>query len=200
MSKTQFSISAVHRMTGIARSTIAKHIKKKDISVVKDQNGNRLIDASELIRVYGDRIELDEDGNIKTETRRTKKNESVIEQAESPIWKELYEAEKEERKREIAQMAETVEHLREQLVNADEREKHHRLLLQDKSQDSDLWQEELKELKQRAANQETETRKYRYALIEELRKSWWAKLLGIEKPKKKRKSNNLPPQAQSFQG
>lgn len=183
MSKTRFSISAVHRMTGKARSTISKHIETRKISVVKDDDGNRLIDASEIIRVYGDCIELDEDGNIKTKAGRTGKKKPSNEPQENPIWKELLEDERRERKREREQLNETINHLRKQLASADDREKHHRLLLADKSKDrdhrqqqSDLWKAQLEKLEDRIANQEDTAKKIRNAILEKRKKTWWQKL------------------------
>ena len=52
----KYSKSEAARRVGINRKTLDKHIKEKGISVEQDFNGNPLIDASELIRVYGDRF------------------------------------------------------------------------------------------------------------------------------------------------
>lgn len=53
------SISKAASMVGITRATLYRHIKKKDISVGKDAEGNPKIDVSELIRVYGDQVRVD---------------------------------------------------------------------------------------------------------------------------------------------
>lgn len=52
----KYSIAESARKVGLTRKTLYKHIEKKPISVEKDENGNPLIDASELIRVYGDKF------------------------------------------------------------------------------------------------------------------------------------------------
>ena len=52
------SISKAASMVGITRATLYRHIKKKDISVHKDEDGNPKIDVSELIRVYGDQVRV----------------------------------------------------------------------------------------------------------------------------------------------
>ena len=76
MSSTRLTISAVHRLTGKARSTIAKHMKNGDLSFVQDNDGNRLIETSEVIRVYGDFLDLDSEGNLKSKTKRIESNDS----------------------------------------------------------------------------------------------------------------------------
>ena len=57
----KYSISESARIAGITRKTFYKHIDKKGISVEKDQDNNPLIDASELIRVYGDQCSFELD-------------------------------------------------------------------------------------------------------------------------------------------
>jgi len=48
------SISEAARLTGKARSTLHKYIKKGKLSTTTDQNtGNKSIETSELIRVFG---------------------------------------------------------------------------------------------------------------------------------------------------
>ncbi len=63
----KYSISKAAKIAGITRKTLYKHIEKKPISVEKDDNGRPIIDASELIRVYGDKCKFDtEEGNKDT--------------------------------------------------------------------------------------------------------------------------------------
>ncbi|MGC4734505.1 DNA-binding protein, partial [Providencia hangzhouensis] len=48
------SISEAARLTGKARSTLHKYIKQGKLSTTTDQNtGNKSIETSELIRVFG---------------------------------------------------------------------------------------------------------------------------------------------------
>ena len=50
----QVSISEAARLTGKARSTLHKYIKQGKLSTTTDQNtGNKSIETSELIRVFG---------------------------------------------------------------------------------------------------------------------------------------------------
>lgn len=169
-------------MTGKARSTIAKHIRDKKLSVVIDDDGNQKIDASEMIRVYGENVEIDEKGNLITDKQGAKKSKSQPGE-EGQNWKTQLDKEKSERERERRQLESTIEHLRSQLMSSEEREKHTRLLLEDRSRENkqrqeqnDSWKEKLEALENRVSNQEGEVRKYRRALLEERNKTWWDKL------------------------
>ena len=50
---TELSISAAARTAGVSRTTIQKAIKTGRLSVTTNAAGNRVIDLSELLRVYG---------------------------------------------------------------------------------------------------------------------------------------------------
>ena len=55
----KYSISEAARIVGVTRKTLYKHIEKKPISTEKDDNDRPVIDASELMRVYGDQCNFD---------------------------------------------------------------------------------------------------------------------------------------------
>lgn len=55
----KYSISEAARIVGVTRKTLYKHIEKRQISIEKDDNERPVIDASELIRVYGDQCRFD---------------------------------------------------------------------------------------------------------------------------------------------
>lgn len=57
----QVSISKAAQMVGITRATLYRHIETKGITVTKDKDDNPKIDVSELIRVYGDRVRVEEE-------------------------------------------------------------------------------------------------------------------------------------------
>ena len=169
-------------MTGKARSTISKHIRDNRLSVVIDEDGNQKIEASELIRVYGEDVAMDEQGNLITDKRSSGRAKQSASE-EGADWKAQLDKEKTERARERGQLESTIEHLRTQLTSSEEREKHTRLLLEDRSKDNkqhqeqnDLWKKKLESLENRVSNQEGEVRKYRRARVEERNKSWWEKL------------------------
>ena len=52
----KYTVIQAAKITGKSRQTIYRHIDSKPISVTQDDDGNQLIDASELIRVYGNDI------------------------------------------------------------------------------------------------------------------------------------------------
>lgn len=56
----KYNITQAARIVGITRKTFYNHIEKRGISVERDTDGKQLIDASELIRVYGDKCCFDE--------------------------------------------------------------------------------------------------------------------------------------------
>ena len=57
----KLSISEAAKYVGVSRATMYSHIKKKGLSVEKDENGNQKIDMSELVRVYQDRLKTPEE-------------------------------------------------------------------------------------------------------------------------------------------
>ena len=69
----KYNISDSARIAGVTRKTLYKHIDKKPITVEQDLNGSPAIDASELIRVYGDKCNFDLD-TPKEETGPTEKD------------------------------------------------------------------------------------------------------------------------------
>lgn len=52
----KYTVNQAAQIVGVTRQTIYRHIDSKPISVSKDDEGNQLIEASELIRVYGNDI------------------------------------------------------------------------------------------------------------------------------------------------
>ena len=55
----KYTVIQAAKITGKARQTIYRHIESKPISVTLDDDGNQYIDASELIRVYGDNLNFE---------------------------------------------------------------------------------------------------------------------------------------------
>lgn len=193
MSKTDFSLSASARIVGITRDTLRSHIKKRSISTIKDANGNPRIEASELIRVYGNDYDLDfeaekQRGSRKKNSGGTKKTQ--IDDAEVANLKDRLEREQkertEERKRHDAQIEELLKAL------ATSQENHNQtLLLQDQSKGAGDFQQELKDLKRQIADQHEKAQKeindlrgeakkredrLRVALKFERNKPWWQRI------------------------
>ena len=177
MEKSTFNISAVHRLTGKARSTITNHMKSGKVSYILDDDGNKQIEASEIIRVYGDVFELEGDGKIKTKTDRSVKTSDSKSVADRHM-QSMLEQEKVERERERKQFQETIEHLRTDLEKSQDRESRATLLLENQSSESDRWLKQMAEIEKRIANQELETKRYRRALIEERNRGFWKRFFG----------------------
>ena len=55
----RYTVIEAAKIVGKSRQTIYRHIEKKPITTEKDDDGNVYIDASELLRVYGDNINFD---------------------------------------------------------------------------------------------------------------------------------------------
>jgi len=72
---SKYSISAASRIAGKGRATIRRHLKEGTLSSEVDHEGNKVIDASELLRVYGDDCDFGRDAGIKprNESERSEK-------------------------------------------------------------------------------------------------------------------------------
>lgn len=184
----KYSVSEAARIVGFTRKTFYKHIKKKGISVEKDENNRPLIDASELIRVYGDRC------NFETDQENTKVDEGQGTPQKVDTDKQLDT---------VVEIAV----LREKLSNTEEQRDHYQTLYEQERQErqantrlladqrdkQDHWEKSFLELQQMItnqeskANQELETFKqqtkrqliaYKRALQQERNKSLWQRLFG----------------------
>ena len=173
MQKTTFNVSEVHRLTGKARSTINNHIRKGLISCVLDSQGGKAIEASELTRVYGDYLDVDEDG-VKPKAAHAKASAQMPENTDL----KLLEREQKERERERRQLEDTIIHLRSDLEKSMERESRATLLLEHQTKNSDQWERRFEDFEKRILEQEREVEKYRKALIKERKKTLWQKLIG----------------------
>ena len=176
----KYSIAQAAQIVDKTRQTIYRHIKTKPISIEKDDEGNTFIDASELLRVYGDKINFDA-FNTKNEIRITKEVTQGVTTSDSNIAVKLLEeqlksAEMQLESKEVQMQRERellqgqVNQLERSLDKAQDGYNHVTKLLEDqRSQDSGSNQLErsLKALESRIANQEekSELRKEREAKI-----------------------------------
>ena len=187
---SQYSVSAAHRITGKSRTTLTKHLNEGKLSFSTDATGNKLIDASELIRVYGDDCNF-EAGQVDAAPARAPAGEPGAGQGDGT----LLEKEKEERRRERQQYEAQVEHLKEALEKAQDGYNRVTLLLEYHTKAPDGVQQQLIALEQRLAENEKRTQeqvelvkrrarvvvnKYRLKLEEEKKKTFWQKLTGRE--------------------
>lgn len=196
----KYSISESARIVGITRKTLYKHIDKKPISTEKDNNGKPVIDASELIRVYGDQCKFNiTDVNKDTEKGTQKSsNVSTSDSIEMAVTKKELELLKSQMASEKDSLEEQIDYLRKKLDESTSESRKLTALITDQSQDNkaDDWQKSLKMLEQRISNQEESAKveqdkaekenkilrnkleKEKEALAEEQGKGFWKRLLG----------------------
>ncbi len=60
----KLNITQAAKRVGVSRQTFYRHIEKKGISVTKDDNDQKVIDESELFRVYGDALQVDDKTDV----------------------------------------------------------------------------------------------------------------------------------------
>jgi hypothetical protein len=197
----KYSISEAARIVGVTRKTFYKHIDKKSISVEKDENDMPVIDASELIRIYGDQCDFgfqkkDED------TEPGKQGDtglSTVPRDEMELLKgelALFEQRVEFLSKEIEARKEDAERWQEAFEKAQATADKITALLTDQSSDkgdrAQAWDQSLKALEKRIANQERaareqkeerqkilgQNRALKKALEEERSKPFWKKLIG----------------------
>lgn len=160
------SISQAAKMAGVTRATFYRHIDKKGISVSKDDEGNPKVNVSELIRVYGDKIQ-----HVKqSDTGRNTSNDAGLNtpkqvEGNTPVSAvqplELLEEQNAFLKQELEKANQYHEELREDLNDQKEQNKRITLLLENHSKEkgaSDDWRQSIKELEKRIVNQEQEVK------------------------------------------
>jgi len=194
-SKTKYSLSAAARIADKSRTTIAAHIKSGKLSVTSSADGNRSIDASELIRVYGDECDFDRARRGSKPASHTKSGGTTSDAqrtpAELPTVQQLLASERKERDREREQLQARIDHLEDSLKRSQEGHNRATLLLEDRTSGVGDWEESLRTLEVRIANQEEASRKerqeiknqakrkieqFKRALEEEQKKTVWQRL------------------------
>lgn len=144
----RFNITQAHKKTGKSRTTIQRHLDSGKLSFELDQNGKRVIDASELQRVYGPFDLSKEDkpgGGSSGESPEVHHRVHTLEQQLETL--------KEERTREREQFQSQLDHLKESLQLAQEGHNRATLLLEDRSGEGE-WREAVARLEQSFQEQE----------------------------------------------
>ena len=178
---TKYSISDAHRITGKSRTTITKHIAAGKLSCEEDEQGNNLIDASELMRVYNDECDFSRargDGEALAEVAGVVQGvQPVLSTLKAQLDKEVAE-----RERERAQLQRQIDNLQDALKLAQEGQNKAMLLLEHRSSGGGEWEKAIKALEERIANQEEGTKQQlaeavkqakRAGKQEVLSKPWW---------------------------
>ncbi len=154
----KYSISEASRIVGITRKTLYKHIKKKPISVEKDENDNPIIDASELVRVYGDQCRFDNE-EVNKETKKGKQGSTEVsstEAIEAAVTQKELEMLRAQMSSERHTFEEQIDYLRTKLDDANSETKKLTALITDKNQSENGagdWEKSIKALEARLANQ-----------------------------------------------
>lgn len=169
------SIAAVHRRTGKARSTIASHIRKGELSVVLDDKGNKFIEASEAARFYGVEFDLNDAGSSASNTKRIEKN-SVPTVDNTALIQEM--------KNHRESLDEIIKGLRNDLDKSQEREEKKLMLLTHQSESSENIEEavknavreeikeELDQLRNSLAAKDRKAKELGLKLRKEMNRSW----------------------------
>jgi len=198
----KYTVNQAAKIVGITRQTIYRHIDSKPISIEKDELGNQLIDAAELIRVYGNEINFNalsetvaKDVTVKKTAPVTESDNSSTVSLEDKIQIVRLEAEIDKLK-EIVRKSEEGEQYVKALLEEEkaERRKANNLLedLREKESRSENWDKTIKALEQRITNQEKVAKENRDReqrilrqnqilkknLEEEKNKPFWKKLFG----------------------
>ena len=191
------SISEAARIVGVTRKTFYKHIDKKSISVEKDDNDNPVIDASELIRVYGDQCNFEYDKDTQSRGASTQIDTALPMQSTESlaiVQKELELLQK-QRSDEKDALEEQIDYLRQKLDESTSEQRKLTALLTDQREKEDkgqAWEKSLKALEARIANQEKaaraqneerqkilqQNRALKAALSKEKNKTVWQRLFG----------------------
>lgn len=167
--QTEFNMTDAANIAGVSRRTFYNHIESKPITTKRNDSDEKVVDLSELKRVYGDETVLRNlqkmQSNDSVQERATAQGEGVqsvqvagngeIERLQAQI--DALQNEKRLVEGKAEQIEEERNFLRERLTEAQEGQKRMTLLLENKSKDSDGnsdWQKSVKALESRIANQE----------------------------------------------
>ena len=190
---TQYTITAVHRITGKSRTTIQKHIKRGKLSCVEGADGTKRIDASELIRVYGDDCNFSREEGPDSLAPNPIVNTPSNGQTPLHTVQQQLDTLTEERRREREQLQSQIDHLQNALQLAQEGHNRATLLLESSGKGGGDWQQAFSTIEQRLANQEAKSQQeleefkaaakrqiaqYKRALEEEQDRSFWRKFFG----------------------
>lgn len=160
----KYTVNQAAKIVGATRQTIYRHIESKPISVEKDDNGNQLIDASELMRVYGNKIDFNAINDDDTDDVTVKNNKDVTESYSNSVTDieekmHLVKLEAEiNTLKEIMRRTEEENNYIKKLLDEEksDRKKANNLLedMRQKESRGEAWEKSIRALEQRIANQE----------------------------------------------
>ncbi len=183
MTKTQYSISAASRISGKSRATISRHIKSGKLSCELDRDENKVVNASELVRVYGNECDFARE-ELREDNRGEKRGvASDTAQSESQD-KTSHAAIEAVREQQISQYVAQIEHLQQALDKAQDSQNRITLLLEQRSSDSNDWESSLETMASKLANQ-TQNQ------IEELRANHTEEILKLKRALHRERNKSL---------
>ena len=179
---TQYTITQAHRISGRSRTTIQKHVKKGKLSFT-EKDGVKLIDASELARVYNLKpsdFERD-NGSQEPPSDREEGGVAVVRAELDSVRKQL-DTLTTERRRVRDQLQAQIDHLQEALATAQSGQNRVTMLLEQRSTDSDQWRSSIESMQQQVADMKTtqrqEVARLTRALKQQREKGFWTRLFG----------------------
>jgi vacuolar-type H+-ATPase subunit I/STV1 len=192
VTSTQFSILAASKRTGKSRTTITKHIEQGKLSVTLDSKGNKVVDASELIRVYGDSFKMEPEEGAKKASLSVVGTATSIDQnvqAQLHSMQQLLDRLEKERERERTQLEARIDSLEDALKRSQEAQTKALLLLEHRSGGGEL-QAAIKAIEEKIANQDKSLSKEKETIRENARRdtleeikslAWWKVVFARER-------------------
>ena len=189
MTTTKLTITQAHKITGASRNTIKKYITdpQSDIRLTAEKNakGHFLIDASELMRVFGNDLDFDlaavKKGKNKSAIKRDRLSVTDRDQDMSLVQQQL-EREKAQWEREREELVSDKERLHQVITTMQKEHADSMRLLEDQRRGKN-WEEKLENLASQVANYQQEiekerklNRRYRQALHQERTKPFLERL------------------------
>lgn len=116
MTKTKFNQSEIKRITGKSRTTIKKHLDDGELSFTLNNDGKKVVDWSELERVYGaDNLNLDKLDGKSTKQEKQAPSKSI---ETAQLLTRLLDEERSDRRSEREASTTQIEELQERLKEA----------------------------------------------------------------------------------
>ena len=159
------SITKAANLAGVSRTTLYNDMNSGKITYVTSGKNKKVIDVSELERVYGS-LNVNTSKDMPTSktseqnfTKKEKESDATL--IELAVLREKLEIFETERKREREQLSERIEQLQETLNKTQENQNKTTLLLEHYTKEGvgGDWQKSIKALEERIANQEKAAQK-----------------------------------------
>lgn len=207
---TKYSVIQAAKIVGVERQTMYRHIASKPITTEKDRDGNQVIDASELIRVYGNNINfkaVEEGGDNKVTGKKlqnvTAGDSDPAADMDSVIQVVKLEARIETLKSQLEAKDNENDYVKSLLEEEKTERKKANNLLEDHRKEAsrvDAWDKSLRAMEQRIANNEKamkeesarfekirlQNKGLKRALEAQRNRSFFQRLFGLKEPARPR--------------